>query len=352
MDQPMEQPKKKHERRSSDPGPQTGNPKFAETRLRLQAAAASWRRTFQMDMEAASAIEKAAASARQADEEKLKTIYQEYYSEGKRKTDVNLEQKDPYDLVAMGESGYLQQPTAQETIAELANAAKAGGYTLTVQGAVDQKPAHELLNDSHFVKFDNAEYPLPDNDQCQKDIARRIVVNVTQQIHGLSIAQRLLPLFTDKGISPYFRGFKVLLSTESHPVRTIHLDKIVVYYTLGKFQEAGYDVVGDRIVTTVAGAAPSEAFVSEGPLFESSVAPGIYWAEEPKYHGLQSSFSKSRSEIIKKVIANNSDVANAEEFIGLVRTGLGAGGVDPDNPHLHGKGRTRPLAPRLTGAAK
>jgi hypothetical protein len=178
-------------------------------------------------------------------------------------------------------------------------------------------------------------------------MARRIMVNLNSQQAGLAVAEALLPLFTEKEISPFFRQFKIRLSTKAEAATLVKLDKIVIYYTFGNFREDGHDVIGDRIVDTITSAVDESGLTSKAAPFFCYVAPGIYWAEEPKYHGkLRGSFTQSRSDIIKSVITTDSTVQDAGTFIRLVKEALVKEDVNVTRPYLHIKsGETIPLGP-------
>ena len=110
----------------------------------------------------------------------------------------------------------------------------------------------------------------------------------------------------------------------------------MIYYDY-EAGEDGADYVGDKIVSVVSA---SGAGVGEDLApFYSYVAPGIAWAQEPKYYRkdalMKGSFTDTRANVIAAVIAANDTVASAPAFIELVRQEFAKYGVDLNSAHRH-----------------
>jgi hypothetical protein len=331
--------------------------RIERTQNALQAAAKSWAgREFTVskrDRERAEAVDPINVKA---DTEELEKLYTLYYKTRETSSLTDRQKSltgDVYDAISGGPSTYLRSDCNVDDLHALSQNAEKGGYTMGVQGYIgnDLKAALESLKKpkGDYVMFDNAIYPLEDKDtESRKGIARRIMVNLTEQKPGLDIAKNLTQLFTDDKVSPFFRKFKIRLSTaEDAAEQSTKYDKIVIYYTLGRFDENGHDTVGDEIVAKIMSAAKAESFDAHAAPFFCYVAPGIYWAEEPKYHAeLEGSYSTTRAKILADVISRHAEISDESTFIGLVNNALEKAGVDPKRPYLHlGKKGPVPLGP-------
>ncbi len=332
--------------------------KVERTRNLLQAAAKSWEvGEFLISRHDRERTEAVGPINVKADTEALKDLYEKYYDKAGKRISRTAQKRlladEVYDAIAEGTTEYLRSGCKIEDLHALSENAEKGGYAMGVQGYIgkDLKGALDSLKKpkGDYVTFDNTGYPLEDQDtESRKGIARRIMVNLTEQQPGLDIAKNLTPLFTDEKFAPFFRKFKIRLSTAGGAAeQSTKYDKIVVYYTLGNCTDNGHDTVGDQIVQKIMSAAKAESFDSHAAPFFCYVAPGIYWAEEPKYHAeLQGSYSTTRAKILADVISRNDEISDSSTFIGLVKEALEKANVDPKLPYLHlGKKRPVPLGP-------
>jgi hypothetical protein len=324
-----------------------GNPAAEKTREKLHAAAISWKQKIfkqRPDVIAESSDVNAAANA-----QALADIYKVYYADGLRQGGA----VDLYKLMGSSTSGYLREPAPAEALEELMAGAAKGGYKVSPQNLYSSvKEALDNTKNGGYIKFENTVSPLDESDPAQEGLARRIIVNVTSQRAGLEIVKNLTPLFKNEQISPYFSQVKILLSNNPMEEMPLKHDKIVVYYDLGEATDDAHDEIGDRLVAAIKGAAVQDAdFDPHGTVFMSAVSPGIFWAEEPKYHStntaMAGSFTQARAKVVAAVVEANEKISGPEEFMKLVQDQLAKSGVDPVNPQRHIKQtEVVPLSPR------
>ncbi|QFG22231.1 T3SS effector HopA1 family protein [Actinomadura sp. WMMB 499] len=173
----------------------------------------------------------------------------------------------------------------------------------------------------------------------RQERARRLVINVRTQDAALRVAHSLGDLFRENGVSPYLHEFKVYLSSTPDDTRKVKYDKIVVYYVTADDgdDDDGTDRIGDRLVDTIQSVVTEEDVVDRFAPFYSSVGPGVAWAEEPKYYidALKNSFTKTRSNIIAKVIKESPHVPDKDTFVSWVASAMVAAQIDPVDPHRH-----------------
>jgi hypothetical protein len=115
-------------------------------------------------------------------------------------------------------------------------------------------------------------------------------------------------------------------------------DKLVLYYLVGDDPGDRSDVVGDSLLTTVMKAMPEghESF-SVSP-FYSRVATAVAWAEEAEHNmpgAKDVSFTDSRAEVIRSVIAQADSMPDAQTLSILVARAMENAGISGDLPHRH-----------------
>jgi hypothetical protein len=174
-------------------------------------------------------------------------------------------------------------------------------------------------------------------DDALTDRARRVVVNVRTQQAALKAAQELKNLFTDPAITPYFRSFKLHLSTK--PEDKVKLDKMVAYYRVPDPPEGAEgeveDVIGGAIADAVGNTVTPNDLVDEFAPFYARVDKGMAWGEESKYHGLSGTFTEARDKIIAGIITKYSRIADAQTFLDLLAEEFTNNLIDKDAPHRH-----------------
>jgi len=310
----------------------------------------------------------------------LNRIYNFYYKNGIRVALASSESTDKIAKVVYNLLGYeynIQYLDAHLTSLEsLLNSGGGGKYSV-------QKQKQKKLQDHEKEAISNFDLLDPDyyhvfNKNYEKSnkigSRRRIVFNLQSQQDGLKLANmfirrfRSMPAETATAVAPaataaatsagaasaasvnapattdfarHIPEFKVYLGNIIHwqntalafmRVEPIKLDKFVVYYDHVDGPKA--DWVRDGIVAAVqaTGVKPGGSLAA----FYATVASGIAWAEEPKYHSeMKGSFTESRAALIAAVVKANEKIADFGTFVSLVMTQFFAKGVDMRQPHLH-----------------
>lgn len=208
---------------------------------------------------------------------------------------------------------------------------QAGKTTVAPKGPADE---NESVKKGDYFHVHNLR---ADRKQDLKGRARRIIVNVNSQKAGLKVASGLNSLISsDPAVRKNLREYKIYLSKTPTSGPMKH-DKLVIYYALDAGDADGTDTVGNRIAAKINTSVKPDDIDQGFAPFYSNVAPGLAWAEEPKYavSSMSGSFTSTRSDIIKKVISSNATIASKEDFIKKVNEALDAAGVEPTSPHRH-----------------
>ncbi|MCK2219983.1 T3SS effector HopA1 family protein [Actinomadura sp. ATCC 31491] len=274
------------------------------------------------------------ASFKQADQDVLNTAFAAFYhSDGRRRTiSTGRVKRRLYSFMGKGGPGYLTQAVTKGEFDTLVNQGKVGkDYTVQAQDS-------SVTNDVALAKGDYFHVISEHYTGSKADrqaTARRIIVNVKDQRAALAASHALAALFTDRSLDPYFRSFKVYLSATPDPNQKVKYDKLVVYYQ--RPPGNGPDTVGDQITGALKKAVPETDRDPKVSAFYAILAPGLAWAQEPKYYlkNVQGSFTESRRDIIAKVIEDNPAVTDENAFAVLVEDAFQKAGVDPRAPHRH-----------------
>ena len=310
----------------------------------------------------------------------LKRIYNCYYKNGVRVALGKSDSTDKIETVVYNLLGFESKSQYLHShlmsLESLLNSGSDGKYSV-------QKQKQKKLQDSEKEAISNFDLLDPDyyhvfNKNCEKSnkigTQRRIVFNLRSQQDGLKLANmfirrfRSMPAETATAVAPaataatsagaasaasvnapattdfarHIREFKVYLGNiidwkdtalaDVMRVEPIKLDKFVVYYDHVDGPKA--DWVRDGIVAAVqaTGVKPGGSLAA----FYATVAPGIAWAEEPKYHSeMKGSFTGSRAALIAAVVKAHAQIADVATFLSLVMDQFFAKGVDMRQPHLH-----------------
>jgi hypothetical protein len=299
----------------------------------------------------------------------LEKVYAKYYRQ-----DGTLKKPHPqraegkydqalYDLLALGTAGYAKDGISKQNFDVLKaipnseiTAQKMDAYERKLKTYQDAKAAYdanptaapppeptgpksldEALGRGDYFHIHNTAHP--EADTKLKGRARRIIVNVKTQQDGLRVAGALAPLFTDPVVGPNFRQFKIYLSRAPQPDKLFKEDKLVVYYKFAGGSHEVTDKVGNRLAATIEGAVGEDAIVNSFAPFYSRLGRGMAWGEEPKYYlaGLPSgaSYTESRTLMIERVLRNNPQVRDVDDFVDKVNQEFRASRVDPDRPQTH-----------------
>ena len=264
----------------------------------------------------------------------LGQIYEWFYPDGDRDAARAAHASSfIYRMLGYEQSDYLGTPLANlggllaaddKDYSVTRQVKKGSGADKTVRGTDLNKPNYYHVHNSHYVKPEG----VPRN-------ARRIVANVATQQDTMRVFERLVALFRSGGAeASHIKEFKVYVGNADKTV--IKKDKLVVYYDYVA-GPGGADSVGDAIVALVQSAGAT--FGEDLAPFYSAVAPGIAWAEEPKFHSeakeMQGSFTRTRASVITAVVAANARVATLPQFIELVTAAFAGFGIDLRRAHRH-----------------
>ncbi|MEU8140738.1 T3SS effector HopA1 family protein [Nonomuraea sp. NPDC048901] len=266
----------------------------------------------------------------------LAKAYREYYNSAGRRRPTSRT-KRVYSFMGDGPPGYLNTPIGNSEFQNLLNGQTQGDYKVEAQSASDNWRG---LRAGDYFHLTNEAHPLPSAQKAQTlaNRARRLIVNVKNQAAALKAVRGLVPLFKDGNVGPFFRSFKVFLSSKADTQKSVKYDKLVVYYAL-KDPNAADDDVGKQLVSAIETAVPEGDRDSAFAPFYSFLTPGVAWAEEPKYYvqKLDNSFTETRANVIDDVIKNNDAVPNEAAFATLVDNAFRSERIDPVKPHRHVK---------------
>ncbi|NUR90359.1 MAG: hypothetical protein HOY71_40310 [Nonomuraea sp.] len=165
---------------------------------------------------------------------------------------------------------------------------------------------------------------------------RRLIVNLTSQQAALDLAKGLVRLFDltdDRRIAPYFRQFKVKLSTKTDQGDPVKHDKLVLYY--GTDERERGDRVGDELVTFIDDRVPDRDRNHRFGAFYSKVVKGVAWADEPDHIDVPKprSFTDSRTAALEKVIKDHDYVRGPDAFFQLVLAEFRRSNIDWPDAH-------------------
>lgn len=279
------------------------------------------------------------AANAEANRTALDRIYDNFYDADGNQEPVAKRRRRVYSFMGKGTTDYLKAPV---TGGEFDSFVQDGRDAYTVTSQSLGREESEKDPDAVKAKLTTGDYFRVYNDAYAgtkaqlKGKARRIIVNVKTQKAALQAAKALTHLYANPAVSPYFRQFKVYLSGKQGDTAKVKYDKLVVYYRTGD-EDGSTDKVGDAIASAVDSAVkPTDRETAFAP-FYSRVAPGIAWAEEPKYYvdKLKKSFTRTRSNIIASVIKKNTKVASKAAFAKLVTDAFAASGIDTTRPQRH-----------------
>ncbi|MCA2224206.1 T3SS effector HopA1 family protein [Nonomuraea aurantiaca] len=263
----------------------------------------------------------------------LAKAYREYYNSAGRRRPQNVV-KRVYSFMGEGPPGYLNTPIGSRDFQSLLDDQRQGGYEVAAQNSADN---WKELRDGDYFHLTNEAFPLPRAQKTQTltNRARRLIVNVKDQAAALKAVRGLVPLFRNADVGPFFRSFKVFLSSRADTKKSVKYDKLVVYYALK--DPNGADDVGNQLVSAIETAVPEGDRDSAFAPFYSFLTPGVAWAEEPKYYvqKLDNSFTETRANVIDDVIKNNDAVPNEAAFATLVDNAFQREHIDPVKPHRH-----------------
>jgi hypothetical protein len=276
-------------------------------------------------------------------------LYKLYYrSDGNRLPNAKV--NAVYNLMGTGKTNYGKAPVTardfrrfMETPNTTINGQKVSDYRARMRAweAGDKstppptgpKTEAESVQNGDYFHVHNGSYQRPN----KKGTARRIIVNVNTQKAGLKVTAGLNALINaDPKVAANLSEYKIYLSQKEISGPMKH-DKLVIYYSVDPTDPDGSDTIGNRIAAKISSSIkPADIDQGFAP-FYSNIAPGLAWAEEPKYYvsTMGGSFTTTRSEIIKKVIADSPVIRSKEEFIKKVNDSLNAAGVDETSPHRH-----------------
>jgi len=264
----------------------------------------------------------------------LAKAYREYYNSAGRRRPQHVV-KRMYSFMGEGPPGYLNTPIGNRDFQSLLDGERQGDYKVEAQSASDNWRGLQAGDYFHLI---NEAHPLPSAQKAQNlaNRARRLIVNVKNQAAALKAVRGLVPLFKDGNVGPFFRSFKVFLSSRADTQKSVKYDKLVVYYAL-KDPNAADDDVGKQLVSAIETAVPEGERDSTFAPFYSFVTPGVAWSEEPKYfvQKLDNSFTETRANVIDDVIKNNDAVPNEAAFATLVDNAFQRERIDPAKPHRH-----------------
>jgi hypothetical protein len=265
----------------------------------------------------------------------LAKAYREYYNSAGLRRPTNVV-KRVYSFMGDGPPGYLNTPIRNREFQSLLDDQRQGGYEVEAQNSADN---WKELRDGDYFHLTNEAFPLPRAQKAQTltNRARRLIVNVKNQAAALKAVRGLVPLFRNADVGPFFRSFKVFLSSRADTKNSVKYDKLVVYYALK--DPNGADDVGNQLVSAIETTVPEGDRDSAFAPFYSYLTPGVAWAEEPKYYvqKLDNSFTETRANVIDDVIKNNDAVPNEAAFATLVDNAFQRERIDPVKPHRHVK---------------
>ncbi|WP_433514425.1 T3SS effector HopA1 family protein [Nonomuraea sp. CA-143628] len=268
----------------------------------------------------------------------LAKAYREYYnSVGRRRPTRRT--KRLYSFMGEGPPGYLNTPIRNAEFQSLLDGEKSGGYEVKAQNARNSSGNWKELQRGDYFHLTNETHPLSGTQRTQTltNRARRLVVNVKNQAAALKAVRGLIPLFKNVDVGPFFRSFKVFLSSTPDTKKAVKHDKLVVYYALKDPNAA--DDVGNQLASAIETAVPEADRDSQFAPFYAYVRPGVAWSEEPKYYvqKLDNSFTETRANVIDDVIKNNDAVPNEAAFVTLVDNAFRGAQIDSAKPHRHTK---------------
>ncbi len=266
----------------------------------------------------------------------LASLYAQFYgNDGVRKDLAGADVKSVvYAALGKETSAYLATPLTG--LGRLAIADDADPDYLVHKQAATKAVTADDLSRRYYYHVHNKHYVKP---ASRTGLARRIVINVASQQDAVKVSDKFIDLFKssnsgDAAIGQHIKEFKVYLGNIA--TDRVKKDKLVVYYDYAP-GSGGADAVGDGIVAVVQSA--GVVFGEDLAPFYSVVAPGIAWAEEPKYHSdrstMQGSFTTTRASVIAYVIKHNDRVAGLAGFVDLVAERFRRDGVDLARAHRH-----------------
>ncbi|MFC4118574.1 T3SS effector HopA1 family protein [Nonomuraea zeae] len=246
----------------------------------------------------------------------LNDVYRRYYRNSRRVEQGDLN-NSVYRFSGYGSSEYTSKPLKEgdvlqlaQTVAPLCEVFPQGKGTMS-----------EALAKGDYFYFDSKIRQKTSSKGAYggKIHERRLVVNLKSQQAALSLAGKLVRLFdlTDsRAVAPYFRQFKVKLSTKAGGTEgPVKYDKLVLYYGTDE-----RDVDGDRVGTEIAefldDTVPDADRDDRFGAFYSKVVKGVAWAEEPDHIDVPKprSFTDSRTSAVVKVIQDNRYVSSPADF--------------------------------------
>lgn len=267
--------------------------------------------------------------------ELYETLWAYYFDPGTGSPNPDARPDMLYGLMSgdMDNTTYLAKPVEITDILDFVRRAESTGNCLVLaQNGDDLAEGLQRADYIHVINMRHRFDPRSFNRRM-----RRLVFNVGSQKAALELARALTPLFEHPQIGPLLVKFKMIVGVLPLD-EMVKNDKMVVYYLVGDDPGDRSDVIGDTLLTTVAKAMPEGLGGFAVSPFYSRVATFAAWAEEAEHHmpgKKETSFTDSRAEVVRSVIAQAESMPDAQTLATLVFQAMEEAGIPGDMPHRH-----------------